>query len=187
MTQEEFESRIAEFDNSEPMRSQLYGMGLRLIGSEYEIEAYLLILATWNFARFRYVTRTFDLNRFRETITAIGPIFQRLSNASIEGADLNRLGSDIKAIYSQLKPLVQQTGASKIMHFKQPKLFIMWDTDIRTYYHIPAAASADDYLSFLTLMKTTFGHLQWNRNDKTFAKAIDEYNFLLVHGDEDNP
>lgn len=187
MTQDEFESRIADFENLEPMRSQLYGMGLKLIKSEYEIEAYLLILATWNFARFRYVTRTFDLNRFRGTINAIAPLFQRLNGVSIKNADLSVLGPDIKAIYSELKPLVQQTGASKIMHFKEPNLFIMWDTDIRTYYHIPAVASADDYLSFLALMKSTFGHLQWSRNDKTFAKAIDEYNFLLVHGDEENP
>jgi len=34
-------------------------------------------------------------------------------------------------IYDAFKAVAEQTGASKIMHFKQPKLFIMWDTDIR--------------------------------------------------------
>lgn len=187
ITQEEFEQRIAEAQRLEPMRFQLYNMGLRLIQSEYSIEAYLLILATWNFARFRYLLRDFDLERFRQIINEIEPIFQRLNDQDFITADWNLLSTDIKEIYSKLKPIVEQTGTSKIIHFKQPKLFVMWDTAIRTHYQIPTSCTADDYLNFLQMMKTNFGHLQWNLvgRGRTFAKAIDEYNFALVHGDLD--
>jgi hypothetical protein len=181
ITQQEFEAHISEAQKMEPLRFQLYDMGLRLIQSDHEIEAYLLIMATWNFARFRYVTRTFDLGRFRETIDAVRPHFSRLAAAALETADLVALAGDISAIYSRLKAVVEQTGASKIMHFKQPKLFVMWDMAIRRHYRVASTCSAEDYVDFLQLMKATFGHLDWTRRDRSFAKAIDEYNFALVH------
>jgi len=181
ISQEQFEAQISKARGLEPMRFQLYDMGLRLIQSDYEIEAYLLILATWNFARFRYVTRSFDLERFRKAIAVVRPIFSNLASQSLETADLDGLAADISVIYSHLKPLVQQTGASKIMHFKQPKLFVMWDMAIRKHYHVPPECSAGDYVAFLQLMRTVFGHLRWAGQDRTFAKAIDEYNFALVH------
>jgi hypothetical protein len=158
-------------------------MGLRMIRSDFEIEAYLLILATWNFARFRYVLREFDLNRFRNTITAVNPVFERLAPHSFETAEFGILADDIKCIYSQLKPLVEQTGASKIMHFKHPKLFVMWDTAIRDHYEVPTGCSAQDYLSFLRLMRTTFGHLHWTAPNISFARVVDLYNFAVAHED----
>ncbi len=182
ITQEQFEGMIATL-RVEPTRSQLYEIGLRMIRSDFEIEAYLLILATWNFARFRYVLREFDLDRFRNTITAVNPVFERLAPHSFETADFDVLANDIKSIYSQLKPLVEQTGVSKIMHFKLPKLFVMWDTAIRGHYHVPAACSAEDYLDFLRLMRTTFGHLRWMAPNLSFARAIDLYNFAVAHDD----
>jgi hypothetical protein len=75
--------------------------------------------------------------------------------------------------------LVDQTGASKIMHFKQPELFVMWDTAIRRHYRVPTVCTAEDYVEFLRCMRRTFGHLAWMPKDRTFAKAIDEYNFVL--------
>jgi hypothetical protein len=184
ITQEEFERLIAEAQRFEPMRFQLYNIGLRLIRSEYNIEAYLLILATWNFARFRYLIRQFDLDRFRQVINETEPIFQRLNNEDLITCNWNLFAEDIKEIYSKLKSIVEQTGASKVMHFKQPKLFVMWDTAIRARYHIPTTCLPDDYLNFLQLMGTTFNHIQWNQAERgrTFAKAIDECNFALVHG-----
>lgn len=181
MTQSEFEEKIIEFQNIEPMRPQLYNMSLELIQSNYEVDAYLLVLSIWNNAYFRYVIKKFDLHRFRETINNINPIFARLNNKYLLRTELEEISFDIKEIYSQLKPLVKQTGASKIMHFKQPHLFVMWDTEIRSYYHISQKCAADDYLHFLKLMKDTFHHIEWTREDKTLAKAIDEYNYVVVH------
>ena len=166
----------------EPMRFELYGRGLNLIRSDYEVEAYLLIMATWNFARFRYVTRTFDIGRFCETVEAVRPYFARLAAETLEAADIDAIAGDIAAIYSRLKAVVEQTGASKIMHFKLPKLFVMWDMAIRRHYRIASGCSPEDYVGFLRLMKSTFGHLKWTNQDRSFAKAIDKYNFALVHG-----
>jgi hypothetical protein len=182
ITQRQFETKLIEAQSLEPMRFQLYDMGLRLVHSAYEIEAYVLILATWNFARFRFVMRRFDLDRFRKTVAAIAPVFQRLSSESFETTNLTALKSDIMEIYSNLKPLVEQTGASKLMHFKQPNLFIMWDTGIRKHYGVSRGASAEDYFDFLLSMKANFGHLSWTQTHRSFAKGIDEYNFALVHG-----
>jgi len=186
MTQSEFEEKVNEYQQLERTRPQLYDIGLKLIQSSYDIEAYLLILATWNFAHFRYVMKNFDLTRFRETISNVQPIFERLNNKDLMEVRLEDISSDIMSIYSQLKPIVKQTGASKLMHFKQPRLFVMWDTAIRAYYHIPQRCTAEDYFNFLGLMKNCFQNLHWNQHDKTFAKAIDEYNFVVVRNDEEN-
>jgi hypothetical protein len=107
-------------------------------------------------------------------------MFAKLENESFESADLDFLAEDIATIYSRLRSLVRQTGASKIMHFKQPRLFVMWDTEIRRQYQISAACSPSDYIAFLRRMRDTFGHLRWVGQDRTFARAIDEYNFVLT-------
>ena len=60
ITQDEFERAIAYFDTLEPTRGPLYGMGLNLLKSGHAVEAYLLILATWNFAYFRYILKKFQ-------------------------------------------------------------------------------------------------------------------------------
>jgi hypothetical protein len=180
VTQKEFENKISSLP-PEPTRTELYKMALNMVASKFEIEAYLLILATWNFAGFRYVLTNFDLNGLQRTIATVNPIFDRLLPHSFETADFDLLANDIEGIYSQLRPLVGQTGASKIMHFKHPKLFVMWDTGIRRHYKIPNAASSQNYLDFLRLMRSTFGHLRWTQPDRSFARAIDEYNFAVVH------
>ena len=170
-----------EFDRLEPTRSTLYGMSLNLLSAGYEIEAYLMILATWNFANFRYILTTFNLTAFQNVINRTQPIFDRLSNVIFETADIDSVASDIKSVYSQFKSLVGQTGAVKILHSKHPKLFVMWDTNIRNKFKINNKSSPEDYIAFLKKMKTEFGHLQWKRSDKSFAKAIDEYNFVITH------
>jgi len=65
------------------------------------------------------------------------------------------------------------------MHFKQPKLFIMWDTDIRRMHGL--GSFTHDYTEFHKRMKLEFGHLAWSRQDRTFTKAIDEYNYLRAN------
>jgi len=116
----------------EPSRWQLYRMGL---------EAYLLILATWNFARFRYVMRTFKLDAFGEAIEKTKPSFERLRDQSFATVDFDSIAEDVKKIYTRFKSLAEKTGAAKIMHFKSPRLFVMWDTEIRKRYRIPNEGS----------------------------------------------
>ena len=184
MTQQEFENTIADFDALEPTRSPLYGMGLNLLAAGYEVEAYLMILATWNFANFRYILTRFDLEAFRKVIKETNPAFQRLRKTTFETADFDALADDIKSVYLPFKALVGQTGAAKLLHFKHPGLFVMWDTDIRTRFRIPNESTPDHYIAFLKRMKSEFGHIQWTRRDRTLAKVIDEFNFVVAHRDE---
>lgn len=131
ITQAKFERVIAKFENRESGRAQLYPMALRLRDARFEIEADLLILATWNFAAFRYVMRTFNIQDFREAIEQTTPHFQRLADQQFQTADFDALAEDVTAIYDTFKAIAKQTGASKIIHLRQPYLFVMWDTDIR--------------------------------------------------------
>lgn len=181
ITQADFEATIAHFDDLEPTRSPLYGMALDLLRTGHEVEAYLLILATWNFARFRYILTRFDLAAFRRTIQDTEPIFQRLKHYRFQTADFDKLAEDIKSVYSKFKTLVGQTGAAKMLHFKLPELFVMWDTDIRETFRIPNRSTPDDFIRFLKAMKSEFGHITWRKQDRTLAKAIDEYNFVMAH------
>lgn len=179
ITQRQFDRVIAKSERRKSFRGQLYQMALDLLGAGREIEAYLLILATWNFARFRYFMKTFDLETFRDAIATAQPHFQRLASYSFPTADFDVLADDIMAIYDKFKLIAEQTGASKILHFRQPKLFIMWDTDIRKSYGL--GSSARDYILFHKRMQSEFGHLTWSREDKTFARSIDEYNYFRAH------
>ena len=184
ISQSEFKSTISKFEQLEPARASLYEMGLNLLKTGFEVEAYLLILATWNFAYFRYIVTKFDLDAFKNVILSSSPTFEKVKSEDFQKCNLDEIQSEIKSIYAAFKKLVGQTGATKIMHFKHPRLFVMWDTAIRKKYKIPNTASPADYIRFLKLMKEEFSHIKWNSKDKTFAKVIDEYNFVKVHEDD---
>src|SRR3989344_1890703 len=153
----EFEKTVAEFQKIEDARDQLWDRAKVLIDSGFEVEAYILILATWNFAGFRYVMKDFDLREFQKVINLINPIFKKLENTQFENIDFanNSVAPDIKYIYVQLKKIAKQTGASKIMALKNSRLFVMWDTEIRKIYEIDNKSEADDYIQFLSKMQKT--------------------------------
>lgn len=181
ITQEEFERKINRFPEFEFTRGSLENSFTTLINKGLEIEAYLLLLATWNFAGFRYVLKNFDLKKFKEAIKEINPMFDKLKEKRFEDADFDKLKEDISFIYSKLRDLVKQTGATKIMYFKNPNLFIMWDTGIRKLYKIPQNhTTAEDYINFLKLMQKEFSNLKCENQNRSFAKAIDEYNFVVT-------
>ena len=54
ISQKEFENTIKEFERIVDVRDQLWDRARKLLENGYEVDAYILILATWNFARFRY-------------------------------------------------------------------------------------------------------------------------------------
>ena len=81
--------------------------------------------------------RTFKLDVFGEAIEKTKPSFKRLRDQSFATVDFDSIAEDVKKIYTRFKSLAEQTGAAKIMHFKSPRLFVMWDTEIRKRYRIP--------------------------------------------------
>lgn len=87
MTQHEFSLAVGDFERREPMRAQLYYRALKLIEGGFRTEAHLLILATWNFARFRYVTKTFDLGAYEGTLTNLSQTLSAL-NRDLMGCPL---------------------------------------------------------------------------------------------------
>lgn len=182
IVQEEFENTRKAFEEIKDARDPLWDRAQTLIKKGFEVEAYILILATWNFARFRYVLTSFDLHNFENVIKKINPIFKKLENKRFETSDFtdNSLTSDIKLIYTELKSIAEQTGATKIMALKNSKLFVMWDTEIRKIYKIDNRGTADDYVKFLIKMKDYFKNINWDGQEQSLAKAIDEYNYVVV-------
>jgi len=180
MNQLEFEKTIKEFQKIEDARDQLWDRAQALIEKGFEIEAYILILATWNFARFRYFMKNFDLRKFHDVIKKINPIFKKFKNKQFKNVNFadKILISDIKLIYTQLKLIAEQTGASKIMALKNPRLFVMWDTEIRKIYKIDNKGEADDYIKFLIKMQNYFKDINWDGKAQPLAKVIDEYNYV---------
>ena len=180
--QNQFNIKVEEFENIEGPRNELWHRAEVLLKNSYEIEAYILILSTWNFAGFRFFLKKFDLKKFESIIKKISPIFEKIKNNKFENTDFNEteIQEPIKIIYGELKEIAGQTGASKIMALKNPALFVMWDTDIRSEYKINNKAPPEDYIKFLIKMKEEFGHIKWNNAEKPFAKAIDEYNYVIT-------
>ena len=180
INQKDFENTIKKFRIIEDTRGSLWDRARNLLLKGYETEAYILILATWNFADFRYFLKNFDLYKFENVIKKLTPIFNKVKNKTFEKTDFKNkdLQKDIKLIYSDLKKVVRQTGASKIMALKNQNLFVMWDTEIRKMYKIDNRATPNDYIEFLGKMKNEFKEIKYRNKKIPFAKAIDEYNYV---------
>jgi hypothetical protein len=187
-----------EFE-SEESRGSFYDMAVNLLNKGFKIEAYLLLLATWNFASFRYAVKDFDLMAFENTINALETNFRRLDGQDIRTANLESLREDIAVIYSTLAQIkgIQYTGAAKMMHLRNRELFVMWDEYIRGAYPKKLyrqldivkrgdwtfkayKTTADGYLTFLQDMQQKFTGVSFDQTDKTLAKAIDEFNYVNV-------
>lgn len=152
-------------------------MFTKLMNAGFEIEAYLLILSIWNFARFRYAVRTFKIDQFEKTIQQVRPLFLKLEHEDFKTMDLKKYESEIKTIFKKLSAIkgVEKTGASKLMHLRVPKVFVMWDMYIRNHYKY-RKGDADDYFNFLIQMQNDFRNVTVPRG-RTLAKVIDENNY----------
>lgn len=176
-----------------------YEMAVNLLNNNFKVEACLLILATWNFAYFRYVVKELDINSFRRALEAITPEFYNIQNEELRSIDFKKQGNDIEKIYNTLSSFsaIKATGASKIMHLYNRKLFIMWDRYIRgekpkkhyqeleiykNSYMVYKKYNTDGkgYIQFLQDMSKLFYNVTFKDNGKTFAKAIDEFNYVSI-------
>jgi|SRR3989344_3075329 len=182
ISQQEFNLVVDEFKKSEDMRDELWDKCLNLLNygnKMFEIEAYILLLATWGFSYFRFVMIKMKLDIFRKILKEINPYFDGLQYYKFPEANFNdpNLKNKIVYIYEKLRyyDAVKQTGATKIMALKNPDLFVMWDTEIRRYYGISDRATASDYIDFLDMMKEKFKNLI-----RCTPKSIDEYNYIVT-------
>lgn len=180
VSQKDFEKTISNFEVLEK-RGSFYPLFLKMMEDGYDIEAYLLILSTWNFASFRYALRDFDLNNFKEVIRSLKVYFDKFKNRKLQTINLFHFKKEIIKIFEPLYEIkgVRSTGAPKLMHLVNPEVFIMWDSYIRKYYDFKKG-KAEDYFNFLIMMQSEFKGVKFDDRKTTFAKAIDEYNYLKI-------
>jgi len=147
------ERELSGFTEKE-VRWDYYPMFQKLMDKGCEIEAFMFILSTWNFARFRYVMRDFDLDAFTDTIKKLNHSFQKIQHEDFKTINLNKYADDIKHIFKSLADFkgIEATGAPKLMHLKLPKVFVMWDSYIRKAYGYKKG-NAEDYIAFLKDMQ----------------------------------
>ncbi len=196
--QSTFNEGVQEFDRRE-RRTDFFALASNLISKGFDIEAHILLLATWNFARFRYAVKEFDIEKFRKTLRNLDKNFNALKNQTLGSIDLNKHQSDITTIFEALSAIkgIEFTGAPKLMHLVNPRLFVMWDNYIRGakskqfYSDLPIINSgewifenypsnAEGYIRFLKDMQCRFRHLSPPSSSKTLAKAIDEFNYVHI-------
>ena len=118
---------------------------------------------------------------------------QRVSNSDIIKKIMNQ--------FVKVRPKFGPVAASKLMHMAVPRLFVMWDTGIRSRYGIPTYYAANHprhYLRFLKLMQVQIGHaidsyvnahgvknqaaIQQIRKEDGFStlpRIVDKYNFAI--------
>ena len=198
ITQKDISKAITKFRKQE-QRGGFYDMAVNLFEERYEIEAYIIILATWNFAVFRYAVKQFDIIKFKEIIECISPYFDKMKNENVKTIIFHNYKKDIIKIFDTLSQIegIKFTGASKLMHLRNRNVFIIWDNYIRgnkpkKYYaklNIVKKGlwkpkkygnNAESYYQFLNDMQKLFKNVNFQDDKKTFAKAIDEYNYVNI-------
>ncbi|MBN2396588.1 MAG: hypothetical protein JXC36_09060 [Candidatus Atribacteria bacterium] len=202
-----FNKSTDDFDKREG-RTNFFTLAKNLIDSGFEIEGLLLILTTWNFAIFRYAVKQFDINNFKKTLGMLKRNFDKLNGQNFRTINFDDYKSDIQTIYNSLSKIkgVEFTGAPKLMHLKNPDVFVMWDAYIRgekpkkyydkldtfkngTFEFKKYSKDFDGYFGFIKDMQDKFKHLNLD-GQKSLAKAVDEFNYvnitLAIQGMEKN-
>jgi hypothetical protein len=193
-----FNKVINEFKNIEG-RAYIYAMVKKLISRGFKLEAYILILSTWNFAYFRYINTKLDLENIKKTLKNIERQVRNLKEFNIRTINLIEHAQDIINIFDKLSKniFIKYTGASKILHLINPRLFVMWDDFIsghkkKDYYmkleiikfyksgYPSFNKNGEGYLLFLMLMQYFFKNIKLRKRGITFAKAIDEFNYIGI-------
>jgi hypothetical protein len=156
-----------------------YDMAMQIV-DKFPLQACIIILATWNMGRFRFVKSRQNLIKLKNAIEKCKPLFEKIKHENFQNVNFDSIKDIVAEIYSTLSKIkgVEYTGASKIMHLFNPNLFVMWDSYIRNYYRFKG--DAQSYINFQKLMQKKFGTIKWNETGKTLAKAIDEYNYITI-------
>jgi hypothetical protein len=200
MTQAEFTRIVKTFDEGEPMRAALYYRARALIDAGFCVEAHILILSTWNFARFRYSMQSFDLSAYEATIVRLADRLSEFGDADLMSIDIHKGRLAIVAAFDELSRIrgIEFTGAAKVLHLMKPRFFVMWDRAItgnttprRDYASLDVVTSkfwrnrafelsGSGYHEFLGYCQERFRGYASPDSRKTLAKCIDEFNFCTI-------
>lgn len=182
---------MVEYKKDE-IRNEVHDWVLELYKEGYEYQAIILLLATWNFAYFRYVLTSLNLKEFKRKLRRLKETdFKFFENKAFESIDLNnqRTIESIKNIYTTLSDSgIKQVGATKVMYLLNPKVFVMWDNGIITHYHKKFKndrsvgkldKTAEGYVNFMKLMQKLYAKKKFPqpKGETTIPRAIDLFNW----------
>ena len=201
-----FKDSIEKFYKIENLRGEIYWRCINLIDKnlklgedqvESRLDAYLLLLTSWNTANFRR-TISEDFDTFKTTISSCEDGFSKFEDKNFQNIDFEKYRRDISDIFNKLSTVnaILYTGASKVMHLRNPKVFLMWDTKIRGSegYRIKGK-DGNAYVDFLKMAQRLFSKifpdidkilLKDKHKNKTITKAIDEYNYVKITKSKNN-
>jgi len=164
----------------EELRDKIYTWSLNLIKEGKELEGIFLLIATWNFAYFRYHMKDFPLTEFERALKECDFNYFKDKDFSNENLDNAETKNKIIEIYQKLSDFkgIKWVGATKIMHLKCPNFFIMWDGKIIKHYK--AKTSPEGYFNFMKLIQNLYKKGSFKDLDKnmTIPRAIDFYNMI---------
>jgi len=177
--------KLKKFSKKE-LKNDFYPLFLNLMQKGYEIEACLLMLATWNGGHFRFVGTRFELYKFRKSFEKLEPVFKKFEKLDFRTINFDKYEyeREIKKIFTILCSFdgIKKTGASKLMHLKIPQVFVMWDKYIRNDKKYGFRnGDADDYFNFLKEMQRRFSKTKIPHGYRyTLPKLIDEHNYKTI-------
>jgi len=162
------------------------------------IDSILLFLNCWK-CRFSRKTSPGAISKWIENNNAN---LEDLSTYSITDIKLPETAPSIDLLFNSLIELKYQgihnmsdACASKILHLMVPRLFVMWDTNIKPYKSYPYSNFMEEMQKFANYITKEFlkkykdedmeKYLQNSLNyliKKPLAKYIDEFNWYLAFG-----
>jgi len=174
--------RACEIFRQDEGRASFFEKAVEIVDA-YPVQAIILLMATWNRARFNYFSRSSDnVLRLERALEVTKPLFEEYKNRglNIQNANFDEIEEGVKFIYKKFSeiPGIEYTGAAKVMCLLNQDLFVMWDRNIRDAYGV--GDGPEDYVYFLKLMQEKVRGIRWSaaKTGRTLAKAIDEYNYV---------
>ena len=134
----------------EEVRDKVYEWSLELINEGKILQGLILMLSTWNFNRFRRYMTQFKLDEFEEALKECDFSYFKDKTFEIIDFDSPAVKERVIDIYQRLSIFkgVEFTGASKVIHFISPNLFLPFPLNLYKSDFCPM--SVPKPLSYLT-------------------------------------
>lgn len=157
------------------------------------VKSILLLLFCWNFAA--RVTKRLREEGIEALLKKHKNNLMKLQKFSIMMDGWEDKAVLIKSIFKDFKEDFGQTGASKALSLLNPKLFVMWDTEIRNSLRsrktdpsiringIGNGEKPENYIIFLKGIKRIVETFKLDKiidNPDEIAKLIDEYHYVKI-------
>ncbi len=180
-------------NKKDAIRNEVHDWALELRKKGYKYPAIILLLSTWNFAYFRYILTSFNLNSFKRKLEKLEKTdLKFFDGRKFENVDLNseKIRNRIEKIYRILSDSgIAPVGATKVMYLLNPNVFVMWDNGIISHYRTATKKnrkitgkidnSPEGYFNFMRLMQKYWKEDKFRKSKgkETIPRTIDLYNW----------